>query len=188
MSQFFDHIPENLQAFIARQKLFFVATAASTGRISLSPKGMDTFRCLDANRVAYLDLTGSGNETAAYLKADGRATIMFCSFDNQALILRLYGKGRAVQPVDAGWNGLSDKFPPIPGARQIMLFDIDSVQTSCGYAVPEYELKRERPILTQWAEKKSPDELQAYRAQNNKVSIDGFDTGLAARTNENQEA
>ena len=149
---------------------------------------MDTFRCLGAHRCAYLDLTGSGNETAAYLKADGRATIMFCSFDQQALILRLYGKGRVVQPGDAEWNGLTGKFPAVHGARQIMLFDIDSVQTSCGYAVPEYELKKERPILTQWAEKKSPDELRAYRAQNNIVSIDGFDTGLAARATENQEA
>jgi Pyridoxamine 5'-phosphate oxidase len=187
MSQFFDHIPENLQAFIARQKLFFIATAASSGRISLSPKGMDTFRCLGAHKCAYLDLTGSGNETAAYLKADGRATIMFCSFDQQALILRLYGKGRAVQPIDAEWNDLIGKFPAMPGARQIMLFDINSVQTSCGYAVPEYELKAERQILTKWAEKKSPAELQAYREQSNRVSIDGFETGLAVRTTEKQE-
>ncbi len=178
MSEFFDHIPENLQAFIAEQKIFFVATAAASGRISLSPKGMDTFRCLDAHRAAYLDLTGSGNETAAYLKADGRATIMFCSFDHRALILRLYGKGRAVQPGAPEWDGLSGKFPVIPGTRQIMLFDIDSVQTSCGYAVPEYELKQERQILVQWAEKKTPEELQAYRTQKNAVSIDGFDTGL----------
>ncbi|HEX4890422.1 MAG TPA: pyridoxamine 5'-phosphate oxidase family protein [Alphaproteobacteria bacterium] len=180
MAEFFDHIPENLQAFIARQKVFFIATAAATGRISLSPKGMDTFRCLGANQAAYLDLTGSGNETAAYLKADGRATIMFCSFDQQALILRLYGKGRAVQPGNAGWDSLIGRFPVIPGARQIMLFDIDSVQTSCGYAVPEYDLKSERQILRQWAEKKSPDELKAYRAGKNAVSIDGFDTGLGA--------
>ena len=178
MAEFFDHIPENLQAFIAEQKVFFVATAASTGRISLSPKGMDSFRCLDAHRAAYLDLTGSGNETAAYLKADGRATLMFCSFDHRALILRLYGKGRSVQPAMPGWDALADKFPVYRGARQIMLFDIDSVQTSCGYAVPEYELKRERQILTQWADKKTPEELRAYREQKNAVSIDGFDTGL----------
>ncbi len=178
MAEFFDHIPENLQAFIAEQKMFFIATAAATGRISLSPKGMDTFRCLDAHRAAYLDLTGSGNETAAYLKADGRATIMFCSFDHRALILRLYGKGRAVRPGAPEWNGLIGKFPAIPGARQIMLFDIDSVQTSCGYAVPEYELKQERQILRKWAENKSPEELSDYQRQKNTVSIDGFDTGL----------
>ncbi len=178
MAEFFDHIPENLQAFIAEQKVFFVATAASTGRISLSPKGMDTFRCLDAHRAAYLDLTGSGNETAAYLKADGRATIMFCSFDQRALILRLYGRGRSVQPGCAEWDALIGNFPSLPGTRQILLFDIDSVQTSCGYAVPEYELKRERPVLIQWAEKKTPEELRAHRAQKNTVSIDGFDTGL----------
>ncbi len=178
MAEFFDHIPEKLQAFIAEQKLFFIATAASSGRISLSPKGMDTFRCLGAHQAAYLDLTGSGNETAAYLKADGRATIMFCSFDHRALILRLYGKGRAIQPGASGWDALTGKFPAIPGARQIMLFDIDSVQTSCGYAVPEYELKQERDVLLKWAEKKSPEELADYQRQKNAVSIDGFDTGL----------
>ncbi len=178
MAEFFDHIPENLRAFIAQQKLFFVATAAAAGRISLSPKGMDTFRCLDAHQAAYLDLTGSGNETAAYLKADGRVTLMFCSFDHRALILRLYGRGRAVQPGAPEWDALIGKFPAIPGTRQIMLFDIDSVQTSCGYAVPEYELKQERQILLQWAENKTPDELQAYRKQKNAVSIDGFDTGI----------
>jgi hypothetical protein len=178
MAEFFDHIPENLQEFIAKQKLFFIATAAASGRISLSPKGMDTFRCLSANQAAYLDLTGSGNETAAYLKADGRATIMFCSFDRMALILRLYGTGRAVQPGAPEWNTLIGNFPAIPGTRQIMLFDIDSVQTSCGYAVPEYELKQERKTLIKWTEGKSEDELQAYRRQKNAVSIDGFDTGL----------
>ncbi len=178
MAEFFDHIPENLQRFIAEQKMFFIATAAATGRISLSPKGMDTFRCLGARQAAYLDLTGSGNETAAYLKADGRATIMFCSFDQRALILRLYGHGRAVQPGDAEWDGLIGNFPAIPGTRQIMLFDINSVQTSCGYAVPEYELKQERQILVQWAQKKTPDELETYRSSKNSVSIDGFDTGL----------
>ncbi len=178
MAEFFDHTPENLQAFIAEQKMFFIATASASGRISLSPKGMDTFRCLGTKRAAYLDLTGSGNETAAYLKADGRATIMFCSFDHRALILRLYGKGRVVRPGDPEWNGLIGKFPAIPGTRQIMLFDIDSVQTSCGYAVPEYELKQERKTLVKWTEGKSEDELHAYRQQKNAVSIDGFDTGL----------
>ncbi len=178
MAEFFDHIPENLQRFIAEQKMFFIATAAASGRISLSPKGMDTFRCLGANQAAYLDLTGSGNETAAYLKADGRATIMFCSFDHRALILRLYGKGRAVRPGAPEWSALIGKFPEIPGTRQIMLFDINSVQTSCGYAVPEYELKQERQILKQWAEKKSSEELADYQRQKNTVSIDGFDTGL----------
>jgi len=178
MAEFFDHIPENLREFIGKQKLFFIATASASGRISLSPKGMDTFRCLDAHRAAYLDLTGSGNETAAYLKADGRATIMFCSFDHRALILRLYGKGRVVRPGAPPWDSLISKFPAIPGARQIMLFDIESVQTSCGYAVPEYELQQERQILRQWAEKKSPEELSDYQRQKNAVSIDGFDTGL----------
>jgi hypothetical protein len=182
VAEFFDHIPENLQAFIARQKVFFVATAASTGRISLSPKGMDSFRCLGPNRAAYLDLTGSGNETAAYLKADGRVTLMWCSFDHQALILRLYGTGRAVQRGAQEWRELIGNFPDFPGARQIMLFDIGSVQTSCGYAVPRYELIGERDILLKWADNKSPEGVRAYQEQKNRISIDGFDTGLGEIT------
>lgn len=180
MAEFFDHIPENLQRFIAEQKVFFIAAAAASGRISLSPKGMDSFRCLSPHQTAYLDLTGSGNETAAYLKHDGRATIMFCSFGPKPLILRLYGRGRTVQRDTDAWRELIGKFTLIPGARQIMLFDIESVQTSCGYAVPEYELKSERPTLLKWAEGKKQQDLDDYIQKKNRVSIDGFETGIKA--------
>jgi len=178
MAEFFDHIPENLQRFIAEQKMFFIATAASRGRISLSPKGMDSFRCLGAHQAAYLDLIGSGNETAAYLQADGRATIMFCSFGPKPLILRLYAKGRAVGRGTPEWRDLIGRFVEIPGARQILLFDIESVQTSCGYAVPEFDLKSERQTLVKWTENKTEAELQDYLRKKNMVSIDGFDTGI----------
>ena len=178
MAEFFSELTETHQKFIAAQHVFFVATAASSGRISLSPKGLDTFRCLSANQVGYLDLVGSGNETAAYLKADGRVTFMFCAFQGRPLILRLYGTGRAVQPESPDWTKLTPKFPEIAGARQIILADIDSVQTSCGYAVPEYELKQERKVLSTWLESKTQDQLRDYQRDNNKISIDGFETGL----------
>ena len=178
MAEFFSELTETHQKFIAAQHMFFVATAASSGRISLSPKGLDTFRCLNANQVGYLDLVGSGNETAAYLKADGRVTFMFCAFQGRPLILRLYGTGRAVQPDTPEWAELAPNFPEIVGARQIILADIDSVQTSCGYAVPEYELKQERKVLNTWLENNTPEQLQDYQREKNMVSIDGFETGL----------
>lgn len=178
MAEFFTEVTEAQQKFIAAQHMFFVATAASEGRISLSPKGLDTFRCLTPNLVGYLDLVGSGNETAAYLKADGRITFMFCAFQGRPLILRLYGKGRSVQPHSPDWPELAAQFSDMAGARQIILADIDSVQTSCGYAVPEYELKQDRKVLSDWLDSKSADGLQAYQQEKNRVSIDGFDTGL----------
>src|SRR5205814_4953448 len=118
--------------FIRRQSLFFVATAASGGRINLSPKGMDTFRVFGPNAVGYLDLTGSGNETAAHLQHDGRITVMFCSFDTKPIILRLYGTGRVVRPRDEQWQQAIASFEPMPGQRQIVLIDVQSLQTSCG--------------------------------------------------------
>ena len=174
MAQFFDSIPENLQRFIAAQPMFFVATAAKDARINLSPKGMDTFRILTPNLVAYLDLTGSGNETAAHLKHDGRITVMFNSFDAKPLILRLYGKGRAEPLSSDAFQQHKQAFPDIPGARQVIFIDVDSVQTSCGYAVPFMELKGERDVLVKWAEKKGDNGLAAYQKENNTVSIDGL--------------
>lgn len=178
MADFFDHIPDRLKTFIEAQPMFFVATACATGRINLSPKGLDTFRVLSSTSCGYLDLTGSGNETAAHIRHDGRMTIMFNSFTRNALILRLYGSGRVVRPDDGDFAGLIPSFPDLPGARQIILMTVDSVQTSCGYAVPEMELKSERHVLEAWAEKKGADGLKTYRRDNNTVSIDGFETGL----------
>lgn len=183
MAKFYDRLSPDLIEFIERQKLYFVASvpAVENGRINLSPKGMDTFRVLADDTVAYLDLTGSGNETAAHLRHDPqrRITIMFCSFDEKPLILRLYGSGRVVRPQDAGWQELCSYFPALPGRRQIIEIKIASVQTSCGFGVPELELKKERTMLTDWANKKGDDGLREYQLQKNIRSIDGLETGIA---------
>jgi Pyridoxamine 5'-phosphate oxidase len=178
VAKFYTQLDEQLCEFIAEQKLFFTATAPIEGRINLSPKGIDSFRCLDFNRVGYLDLTGSGNETAAHLHQNGRMTIMFCSFTDKPLILRLYGKGEVVLPDTEQWDGLIDKFIDLPGKRQLILLQVESVQTSCGYGVPIYELQQERTLLTDWAVKKGADGVRAYQLQKNLVSIDGFPNHL----------
>ena len=175
MAKFYTQLDDSLRTFIGEQKMFFTATAPVEGRINLSPKGMDTFRCLDeGRRVAYLDLTGSGNETAAHLSENGRMTVMFCSFTEQPLILRIYGRGRVVRRGDAEWEGLHRHFPTLPGERQIVLLDVESAQTSCGFAVPVYELKEERRMLVEWSLKKGEDGILDYRREKNQVSIDGL--------------
>lgn len=180
MAQFYTTLDDKLSDFIAAQKMFFVATAPVEGRINLSPKGMNTFQCLDHKTVAYLDLTGSGNETAAHLAENGRMTLMFCSFDQAPLILRLYGQGRVIHKQDAAWADLAPRFPVLPGTRQIILLEIDSVQTSCGFAVPFYEFQGERDTLRRYAETKGEAGMAQYRMENNRVSIDGLPTGLPA--------
>jgi hypothetical protein len=178
MARFYPALEERHRDFIAAQKLFFTATAPADGRINLSPKGMDSLRVLDSRRVAYLDLTGSGNETAAHLRKDGRLTLMFCSFDAEPLILRLYGRGQTVRRQDAAWAELRHHFPALPGERQLIVLDIDSVQTSCGYAVPLFGYRGERDTLARWAEKKGPTGLLDYWREKNAISIDGLPTGL----------
>src|SRR5919112_5261750 len=179
MAKFFYELDEKIRDFIAGQKMFFTATAPAEGRINLSPKGMDTFRCLDGGRrVAYLDLTGSGNETAAHLSENGRMTVMFCSFSEQPLILRIYGRGRVVRPGDEEWASLRPHFPALPGERQVVLLDVESAQTSCGFAVPVYELREERQMLVEWSLKKGEDGIRDYRREKNRVSIDGLPTYL----------
>jgi hypothetical protein len=151
MARFYPALETKHRDFIAAQKLFFTASGTAGGRLNLSPKGMDSLRVLSDTRVAYLDLTGSGNETAAHLKHDGRMTMMWCSFDADPLILRLYGRGRAVRRQDAEWAELRRHFPALPGERQIIVLDIESVQTSCGYAVPRYLYTGGRDTLARWA-------------------------------------
>ena len=175
MAKFYARLDEQLRGFIGEQRMFFTATAPVEGRINLSPKGMDTFRCLDGGRrVAYLDLTGSGNETAAHLSENGRMTVMFCSFSESPLILRVYGRGRVVLPGDEEWAELRPHFPTLPGERQIVLLEVESAQTSCGFAVPVYELKEERQMLVEWSLKKGEDGIRDYRREKNQVSIDGL--------------
>ena len=172
---FFPELSADHRAFVARQPVFFVATAAEGARINLSPKGMDSFRVLDATTVAYLDVGGSGNETNAHLAADGRITIMFCAFDRPALIFRIYGHGRAVLPQDPGWNELYARFAPLPGTRQIFVIAVDQVQTSCGWGVPFMALERERPTLSKYHAGQSDAERLAEWAEH-PVSIDGLPT------------
>lgn len=175
MASFTDRVDDELAAVLTAQPVFFVATAPPEGRINCSPKGMDTLRVLDDRRVAYLDLTGSGNETAAHLLADGRVTLMVCRFDRTADIVRVYGRGRVVARDSAEWDELVDHWDEVlPGARQLIVVDVDSVQSSCGYAVPVMALVEERQTLRRWAERRGEDGLREYRAERNAVSIDGL--------------
>jgi hypothetical protein len=178
MAKFYPALTDELTRFIGDQHLFFTATAADTGRINLSPKGLETFRVLGPESVAYLDLTGSGAETAAHLKRDGRLTIMFCSFGRDPLILRLYGRGRTIAPRDADWPDVTARFQDIPGARQIVVLEIESLQTSCGFGVPRYRFEGQRDDLVAWAEKKGEAGLATYRIEKNRTSIDGLPTGV----------
>lgn len=178
MADFYTALNERLIQFIGEQKVFFAATAPNQGRINISPKGMDTFRCLDSKTVCYLDLTGSGSEASAHIKENGRMTIMFCSFALKPLILRLYGTGQVIRPVDDLWDKYFSHFTEIPGLRHIIVLHIESVLTSCGHAVPMMEFKEERQNLKQWAENKGPDGMQDYRRQKNSRSIDGLPTGV----------
>jgi predicted pyridoxine 5'-phosphate oxidase superfamily flavin-nucleotide-binding protein len=174
MSAFFDHITAEHAVFIARQPVFFVATAAADARINLSPKGMDSFRVLDDGRAcAYLDYGGSGNETHAHLAADGRITIMFCAFDQPALIYRIYGRGRAVLPQDDDWAALAAQFTIERGVRQIFHIAVESTQTSCGWAVPKMALVEERQTLRKYHRQDDPvARLASY--QDRTRSIDGL--------------
>ncbi len=179
MAEFADALNEKHIAMIAAQPVFFVATAAAEGRINLSPKGYDAFRVLSPSRVAYLDLGGSGNETHAHLASEqadaGRITVMFCNFQQPALILRIYGRGRAVLPQDAGWEELAAHFALMPGTRQIFDIAVESVQTSCGWGVPFMALEGERDTLKKAHRQSDPDAWMAKTAGRTR-SIDGLPT------------
>lgn len=184
MSDFFEALEPRHVAMIEQQPLFFVATAAADGRINLSPKGYDAFRVLGPGRVAYLDLGGSGNETHAHLVAPqvdaGRITIMFCNFQQPALILRIYGKGRPVLPQDDEWEGLAGHFTLLPGTRQIFVIEVESVQTSCGWGVPFMSFEAERDTLRKYHGNSDPAEWEAKAAARTS-SIDGLPTRPSAR-------
>jgi hypothetical protein len=178
MAAQFPQLTHRLLAFIDAQPIFFVATAARDGRVNVSPKGQDSLRVLSPTCVVWLNGTGSGNETAAHVLDSPRMTIMFCSFVQAPLILRLYGTARAVHVGDPGWEALLGRFPPMQGARNIFVMDVDLVQTSCGYGVPLFEFVAQRELMDSWAAKKGPDGLHAYQQAKNRSSIDGFPTGL----------
>lgn len=176
-------ITDELAAFIRTQPVFFVATAplSATGHVNLSPKGLDSFRVLSPTRVAYLDLTGSGNETSAHLAENGRVTFMFCAFQGAPRILRLFGRGRTVLPGDGEWDALRPLFPDLPGVRQIVAAEITRVQTSCGFGVPRMEYAGDRDQLPRWAAAKGEEGIAAYQREKNAVSIDGLPAPLGLR-------
>jgi hypothetical protein len=180
MGKVLECITAELKAFIEAQPVFFVATAplSGEGHVNLSPKGLDSLRVLSPTRVAYLDLTGSGNETAAHLQENGRITLMFCAFTGSPRILRLYGTGEVVLPESPGWSELAGLFPEYPGVRQIIVAEVSRVQTSCGYAVPLMDFARQRDTLLRWAEAKG-ETLPMYRQEKNATSIDGLPAPLA---------
>jgi predicted pyridoxine 5'-phosphate oxidase superfamily flavin-nucleotide-binding protein len=178
MSKLYPQLTDGLTDFIARQKIFFVGTAAADGKINVSPKGMDTLRVVAANRVVWLNLTGSGNETAAHLREQSRITLMFCAFEGDPLILRVYGQARALHPRDPEWAALLALFPELKGARQLIDVAVELVQTSCGFAVPLLDFKSERDQLEKWAEKKGHQGIQTYWQEKNQVSLDGKPTEI----------
>lgn len=183
MGKLHDSIKPAHKEFIEKQHIFFVATAplSANGRVNLSPKGLDCFRVLGENKVGYMDLISSGNETSAHTLENGRITIMFCSFEGAPNILRLYGKGTAVLPGTPDWEKYAPEFTLYPSTRQLIIADIDLVQTSCGFGVPLYQYEGERDIHFEWAEKKGADGLHEYVQQNNLQSLDGLPTNLGLK-------
>lgn len=180
MGKRFDALTEDQIAFITEQHIFFAATAARDGRVNTSPKGMDALRVLSPTRILWLNLTGSGNETAAHLLDTPRITLMWCSFGKRPIILRAYGTARITHHGASGWPDLAAHLPALPGARQIVDVAIDLVQSSCGYAVPYMEYQGERPTLRSWAEDKGEAGLKTYWAERNATSLDGRPSGTGA--------
>jgi hypothetical protein len=179
MAKILTEISTELKDFIIKQKVFFVGTAANEGRVNVSPKGMDTFRVIGPNKIVWLNLTGSGNETAAHLIKNNRMTILFCAFEGKPLILRLYGNANIFHKQNEVYHDYIDLFPKITGSRQIIEMHVDMIQTSCGYAVPFMDFKEERTQLKSWAEKQGEERLKNYRKERNSFSIDGFETRIA---------
>jgi len=178
MAKKINKITPELKAFIEKQNIFFVATTANEGHINLSPKGIDSFRVIDDNRIVWLNLTGSGNETAAHLLKDNRMTIMFCAFEGKPLILRLYGAAKTYHPRDHQYHEYIKLFEENMGARQIIEMDLDLVQTSCGTGVPLMDFKAQRTLLNDWAVSKGKEGIETYWKERNTKSIDGFETNI----------
>jgi hypothetical protein len=178
MGKQLDSITPELIEFISNQKIFFVGTAAETGRVNVSPKGTDSFRVINSNKIVWLNLTGSGNETAAHLLRNDRMTIMFCAFEGKPMILRLYGQAKIFHQRDPEFHQYIDLFPPNTGSRQIIEMDVDLVQTSCGFAVPLMDYKEDRETLNSWSTKQGREGITEYWGNKNTKSIDGFETKI----------
>ncbi len=178
MAKQFPSFTEDHRSFIASQHIYFVATAADEGRVNLSPKGGDSLRITGDNALVWRNITGSGNETAAHLLDNPRMTVMWCGFETRPMILRAYGTARVLHDGDAEWAEYDALFPAHVGARNIFVMDVDLVQTSCGYQVPYFDFKEERPTLDTWSETKGRDGIKAYWAEKNTKTIDGKSTGI----------
>ncbi|MDA7963092.1 pyridoxamine 5'-phosphate oxidase family protein [Ruegeria sp.] len=178
MAKQFPDLSDAHQKFIEDQHMFFVGTAAPEGRVNISPKGMDSLRVLGPNRIVWMNLTGSGNETAGHLREVNRMTLMWCSFTTRPMILRTYGTAHTLHVGDDGWDDLSGLFPDHRSARQIYDLSIDLVQTSCGYAVPFMEYVSDRDTMQKWVDDKSDDDIRAYWTKKNRHTIDGKPTGV----------
>lgn len=176
MGKIFDHITPELQEWIAQQQLFFVATAplAANGLVNCSPKGLDSFRVIDGNTVAYLDLTGSGVETIAHLKENQRITIMFCALNGAPKILRLYGKGSVLEPAASEFADYAKLFPSYLSTRAIIRIEVERIADSCGYGVPKYEYTGQRDTLVKWGENKGEEGIRSYQEEKNLKSLDGL--------------
>lgn len=181
MGKHYKELSEKHAQFIAEQKIFFVGTATADSRINVSPKGMDSFLVLGKSRVAWLNVTGSGNETSAHIQLNSRMTIMFCAFEGAPLILRLYGTAKVVHKNDVEWNSLFSLFEPLAGARQIFDLSIDLVQTSCGMAVPFYSYERDRELLKDWAANRGDEGLKMYWEEKNQNSLDNIPTNIMVK-------
>ena len=175
-----DRLNRSFTAFIEKQPMFFVATAAPEGQVNMSPKGLDSLKVLGPTEIVWLSVTGSGNETAAHVREAPRMTLMFCAFDGEALLLRVYGEAEVIHPRDAAWEDLSALFPDYAGARNIFRLSIDLVTTSCGTSVPEMTVVRPRAEteLVPWYADMGEDGVEAFWRKKNMVSVDGKETGL----------
>ena len=179
MGKIYDRIIDKHADFIIRQQLFFVASASADSRINVSPKGLDSLRIINPKQVVWLNLTGSGNETATHLREDGRMTLMFCAFEGESKILRLYGRATSHHEGSEVWEAHIGRFPRLPGARQIIVMDVEQVGSSCGFGVPLFDYVGQRDMLPDWAEKKGEKRIKAYWLERNSRSIDGKPTDFS---------
>ncbi|MCG8414843.1 MAG: pyridoxamine 5'-phosphate oxidase family protein [Pseudomonadales bacterium] len=184
MGSRYESLRDDLFDFIKEQKIFFVGTAANDGTINVSPKGWDSLRVMDANRIVWRNLTGSGNETAAHLSQNSRMTMMFCAFAGKPKILRLYGEARAYHPRDAEFEELDSLFEPHVSSRQLVDFRFDLVQTSCGFGVPFFQYQEERDNMDKWLATKTQGDIKDYWEQRNSISLDGNPTYIMEKSNE----
>ncbi len=178
----FSELSDKHIEFIGQQKIYFVATAAESGSVNLSPKGGDSLRVINPKQIAWLNLTGSGNESASHIIQNPRMTVMFCAFEGSPLILRAYGKATVLHSQDDSWGKYAPMFPESVAARQIFVLDVDLVQSSCGMSVPYFTYEGDREDLANWSEKQGTVGIEKYWLKKNQKSIDGFETEIAKRS------